>query len=110
MLEFMSCGRAVILGVEGQAAEILQEAKAGICVPPENAEELAKAIVTLYRDSELRGRLGANGRAYILQNLTRARTADKYSLVLDSVLNDAEMKRRLQSQTGTVQTCRTPTE
>ena len=99
MLEFMSCGRAVILGVEGQAAEILQQAKAGICVPPENAEELAKAIVTLYRDSELRGRLGAHGRAYILQNLTRARTADKYSLVLDSVLHDAETNRRLRSQT-----------
>ena len=34
MLEFMSCGRAVILGVEGQAAEILQEAKAGFAFLP----------------------------------------------------------------------------
>jgi len=98
MLEFMSCGRAVILGVEGQAAEVLRQANAGICVAPENAEELANAIVTLYRDSELRGRLGANGRAYVLQNLTRAQTAAKYTLVLESVLNDAEMKRRLRAQ------------
>ncbi len=98
MLEFMSCGRAVILGVEGQAEEILQEAKAGICVPPENAEELANAIVTLYRDAALRGRLGANGRAYILKNLTRERTAAKYELVLQSVLKDAAMKRRLRPE------------
>jgi glycosyltransferase involved in cell wall biosynthesis len=98
MLEFMSCGRAVILGVEGQAAEVLQQARAGICVPPENGKELAKAIATLYRDSELRGRLGANGRAYILQNLTRERTAVKYGLVLESVLNDAETRRRLWPQ------------
>jgi glycosyltransferase involved in cell wall biosynthesis len=98
MLEFMSCGRAVVLGVEGQAAELLQQAKAGICVPPENPHELAKAIAALYRDSELRGRMGANGRAYILQNLTRERTAAKYELVLEAVLNDAEMKRRLRPQ------------
>jgi hypothetical protein len=42
--------------------------------------------------------MGANGRAYILQNLTRERTAAKYELVPESVLNDAEMKRRLQPQ------------
>ena len=98
MLEFMSCGRAVILGVEGQAAELLQKANAGICIPPEDAEQLANAIITLYRDSGLRGRLGANGRAYILQNLTRERTAAKYRLVLQSVLSHAEMKRRLRPQ------------
>lgn len=42
--------------------------------------------------------MGANGRAYILQNLTRERTAAKYELVPESVLNDAEMERRLQPQ------------
>jgi glycosyltransferase involved in cell wall biosynthesis len=98
MLEFMSCGRAVILGVEGQAAEVLQHAKAGICVPPEDPQELAHAITTLYRDSGLRGRLGANGRAYILQHLTRAQTATKYVAVLESVLKDAEAKRRLRPE------------
>ncbi len=108
MLEFMSCGRAVILGVEGQAAEILQHAKAGICVPPENAQELSKAIATLYRDSELRGRMGANGRAYILQNLTRERTAAKYELVLESVLNDAAMKHRFRPYWATPRHTDTP--
>ncbi len=58
-------------------------------------EELANAITTLYRDGALRGRFGANGRAYILQHLTRAQTAAKYLVVLDSVLKDAETKRRL---------------
>jgi glycosyltransferase involved in cell wall biosynthesis len=98
MLEFMSCGRAVILGVEGQAAEILRQANGGICVAPENAEELANAITTLYRDGALRGRFGANGRAYILQHLTRAQTASKYVVVLESVLKDAETKHRLRPE------------
>jgi glycosyltransferase involved in cell wall biosynthesis len=95
MLEFMSCARAVILGVEGQAAEILRQANAGICVAPENAEGLASAITALYRDATLRGRFGANGRAYILQHLTRAKTAAKYLVVLEAVLKDAKTKRRL---------------
>ena len=98
MLEFMSCGRAVILGVEGEAADLLQNAHAGICVRPEDARQLAESIITLYRDSELRGRLGAHGRAYILQHLTRARTADKYTVVLESVLKGVEAKRHLRPQ------------
>src|SRR5262249_22216797 len=36
MLEFMSCGRSVILGVEGQARQILEQAQAGIAIEPEN--------------------------------------------------------------------------
>jgi glycosyltransferase involved in cell wall biosynthesis len=90
---------SVVLGaVEGQAAEILEQANAGICVAPENADELANAITVLYRDSGLRGRLGANGRAYILEHLTRAQTAAKYLVVLESVLKDAEAKRRLRPE------------
>ena len=40
MLEFMSCGRPVILGVEGQARHILEEAQAGVCIEPGNSQEL----------------------------------------------------------------------
>ena len=51
MLEFMACGRPVILGVEGQAREILDAARGGIGIPPENAEALAAAVVTLQTQS-----------------------------------------------------------
>ncbi len=37
MLEFMSCGRPVILGVDGQARQILEEARGGLVIEPENA-------------------------------------------------------------------------
>ena len=37
MLEFMSCAKPVILGVDGQARHILEEAGAGITIEPENA-------------------------------------------------------------------------
>jgi len=82
MLEFMACERPVILGVEGQAKQIIQEAGAGICIQPENAEELAQAVRRLAGDADLRKTLGRNGRKYVVQRLSRGKTAASYLDVL----------------------------
>jgi glycosyltransferase involved in cell wall biosynthesis len=47
MLEFMSCSRPVILGVDGQARKIVEEAEAGIVIEPENSIALVEAIQRL---------------------------------------------------------------
>jgi glycosyltransferase involved in cell wall biosynthesis len=78
MLEFMSCARPVILGVEGQAQRIVEEAGAGLVIEPENGEALAKAIQQLAADPELGAALGKSGREYILKNFSRSQTAAKY--------------------------------
>ena len=85
MLEFMSCGRPVLLGVEGQAKRIMQEAQAGICVEPENARQVAEAIQRLAADNSLRKSLGENGRRYILKNSSRQKTAGMYLKVLREI-------------------------
>lgn len=82
MLEFMSCARPVILGVEGQARQILEDAGAGLAIEPENADALAAAITQLDHNREQAKMLGEQGRAYILQNFSRASTAEKYITVL----------------------------
>lgn len=82
MLEFMSCARPVILGVEGQARQILEDAGAGLAIEPENADALAAAITQLDHNREQAKTLGEQGRAYILQNFSRASTAEKYITVL----------------------------
>jgi len=87
MLEFMSSARPVILAVEGQARQIIEEAGAGIAVEPENAAELAQAIGQLAANRELGVALGQKGREYIVRNLSRGRTADKYIEVLRAVVN-----------------------
>lgn len=86
MLEFMSCARPVILGVEGQARQIIEEAGAGLAIEPENSGELVSAINQLSDDRELGMTLGRKGREYIVQNFSRASTAEKYIAVLESVL------------------------
>jgi glycosyltransferase involved in cell wall biosynthesis len=86
LLEFMSCGRAVILGVDGQARRLLDAAQAGIFVEPENVVALTQAILRLAGDPELRASLGRNGQRYILQCLSRRQTAKDYLGVLAGVL------------------------
>jgi len=78
MLEFMSCARPVILGVEGQARKIVQEAQAGVCIEPENTKELIQAVTRLAADNGLRKTLGNNGRRYISRHFSRKQTADAY--------------------------------
>ena len=85
MLEFMSCARPVILGVDGQAREIIEDAGAGLVIEPENADALVAAIDRLSADRELGTTLGEKGREHILQHFSRGRTAEKYIDVLQSM-------------------------
>ncbi|MBN2569942.1 MAG: glycosyltransferase family 4 protein [Deltaproteobacteria bacterium] len=85
MLEFMACGRPVILGVDGQARQVLDQAQAGVFVEPENQDALVQAIKRLYQDSTLRQTLGRNGRNYIIEYLSREQTARLYTTVLEKV-------------------------
>jgi glycosyltransferase involved in cell wall biosynthesis len=86
MLEFMSCAKPVILGVGGQAREMIESSRAGVCIEPENVDQLCAAILRLRKEDWLRESLGRNGREYIIRNLSRERTADEYLEVLNGVI------------------------
>ena len=85
MLEFMSCQRPVILGVDGQARQIVEEAAAGIAIEPESATGLANAISQLYANRKLAAAMGQKGREFIVKNFSRAHTAEKYVTVLEKI-------------------------
>jgi colanic acid biosynthesis glycosyl transferase WcaI len=85
MLEVMSCARPVILGVDGQARKILDEAQAGVFVEPENATALANTVRTLAANTKLCRRFGRNGRRYIVERCSRQRTAKAYISLLENL-------------------------
>lgn len=85
MLEYMACGRPVILGVDGQARTILEEAQAGIFVEPENVDALRHAILKLAANLGLRSELSQNGRDYIVKNASRESTARTYIGALETI-------------------------
>lgn len=95
MLEFMSCGKPVILGVEGHARQMIERAKSGIAIEPENSADLTAAILRLAGDAPLCESLGRNGRRYVVQNCSRQKTACSYLNMLESMLTRTNATREV---------------
>jgi glycosyltransferase involved in cell wall biosynthesis len=85
MFEAMAASKPVLLGVEGEAQEILCEARAGLVVTPEDPQALAEATLELVRDPALRRQMGENGRRAALEKYSRKKMALLYLEVLENL-------------------------
>lgn len=66
---YLSAGKPILASIDGEGARVVQEAKAGLVSPAEDAQGLAANIEQLYAmDAEERARLGAAGRQYFLEH------------------------------------------
>ncbi|HEX2088118.1 MAG TPA: glycosyltransferase family 4 protein [Solirubrobacteraceae bacterium] len=83
--EVMAAGRPVLLGARGEAAELVQEAGAGLVGPPRDARALAAAMVRLHCDRSLARSLGAAGRRHVERRHARAAAADAWERLLTEV-------------------------
>ena len=90
MFEAMAMECPIVLGVEGEAKALLEEAGAGIAIEPENAAELAASVVRLAEDQELRERLGRQGAAYVREHYDRSKLAARYLDLLEATAIDVE--------------------
>ncbi len=66
--EYLACGKPVVASNIPGVQELLEESNAGICVPAENPQEIAKAVVGLLRNPESRDKMGKSGRMYVTKN------------------------------------------
>ena len=62
LLEAMTYGLPCIATDVGGSAEVIMRGETGLVVEPRNPEELAKAILELLADPELRRKMGQNGK------------------------------------------------
>ncbi len=53
MFECMGMGIPILLGVQGEAAEILRQSGAGIAFEPEDSQQLAEQLKSLFRDPQM---------------------------------------------------------
>jgi len=86
MLEIMAVGRPIVLGVRGEASALLERAGAGIAVEPENASELAAALLALSNDPERCRYFGESGRRFVQSEFLRAGLARRYLHLLESLV------------------------
>ncbi len=86
MFSYMACAKPVILGVDGEARRIIENANAGLYVEPENPKDIAKAILTLKENPDLCKTMGENGRIYVEKYHSRSKLARKLERCFLSVI------------------------
>ena len=82
MFESMAMEKPVILGLEGEAKALVKKAKCGICIRPENAKEIKKAVLKLYNNRGLCKRFGRNGRNFVKEHFSREMIIKKFERML----------------------------
>jgi colanic acid biosynthesis glycosyl transferase WcaI len=62
----LASGRPIIASVdeESETWDLIQKARAGVCIEPDSPPDLVRAILMLKNDQNLRERLGQNGRLW----------------------------------------------
>jgi glycosyltransferase involved in cell wall biosynthesis len=79
---YLAVGKPILIGVAGDAAEIVRSAGAGLTVEPENAEQIAKAALHLAAmPPESLAAMGAAGPEYYFRELSLARGVDRFEEV-----------------------------
>jgi len=75
---YLACGRPILAALDGEGARIVEEAKAGLAVPAEDPEALARAARELKeRTREERAAMGRRARAYFEANFDPDRLLDQ---------------------------------
>lgn len=84
MIACMASGRPIIAMVdeESEVYNILVKGQCGICVPPEQSDLLAKAILILKNDKDKKHLLGSNAREYCIKNLNKDFICQQYEDLL----------------------------
>jgi glycosyltransferase involved in cell wall biosynthesis len=78
-LEYPAMKKPILLGVEGEAKELLiREGKCGLAFEPENDDDLCNRIIELHESDDLRETLGENGLRYVIEHFDRTAIAEQF--------------------------------
>jgi colanic acid biosynthesis glycosyl transferase WcaI len=69
---------------------LIAEAQCGLCVPPEDPQALARAVLKLYHDPSLRQELGRNGRRYAEEHLSLEACSGRYEELLQRIAEEGK--------------------
>lgn len=94
IFESMAMGRPIILGVEGEVADIIDESGAGVCIEPESAEALVVAVRELQSNKDRYQRLSTAGRPFVTSNFDRTALAKTMLSVIESQLNEQSKQEK----------------
>ena len=101
LFECMAAGLPILLSApRGEATNLVQRAKAGICVQPEDPVALAEAIKQLNMDPAFCESAGQNARQYVGAHYDRAELARRFMRLLGSIHRD-DLKHNIGASAAT---------
>ena len=86
IFETMAMERPLVMGVQGESADIVEDSGAGIGMESDNEQQLVDAVLKLKDDGDLRNRLCQNGRKFVKKHFTRDSLAKKMLEVMEQVV------------------------
>jgi len=84
--DYFSCKTPILMAIDGVSRELVEEAKAGIYVEPENTEDYNKKIREYIKNPSLAIQQGVNGYVFAKKNFDRTKLAEEYINELLKVL------------------------
>jgi len=86
LFDYMAAGRPILIAIDGVARQVVEDAQAGVFVPPGDPQVLAEAVLALRDDPALLERYGANARRYVEAHFDRRKIAQELETVLERIL------------------------
>lgn len=97
IFEALAMEKPILLGVEGESADLIRDSGGGITMEPENAEQMAQIVLTLAKDPVQCQAMAAMGSNYVRKYFNRITLAENYlQLMLGMVRGSASHKPRYQ--------------
>jgi glycosyltransferase involved in cell wall biosynthesis len=86
IFENLAMEKPVILAVDGEARELfVNQGQCALYSEPENVDELAKNVLLLANNIDLRHQLGKRGRKYVEEYFNRNTISKKFSQILENI-------------------------
>ena len=76
--DYMSCSIPVFLAIDGISKDLINEAKCGVFIEPENVDDWVEKIEDILSYQINLETMGINGRKYALENFHRTALSEKY--------------------------------
>lgn len=84
LFDFLASARPIVVAGEGESADVVRKAQAGLVVPAENARAVARALQELARlGAAGRAAMGRAGRAHVLQRYDRSMLCETLATVVE---------------------------
>ncbi len=85
-IAYMACGRPVLMAVDGDATDLIREARAGVTCRNGNAKDLAETVRRLHAmPKKALEEMGRSGRDACLASYSRGVLLDRYEVILSAM-------------------------